>query len=188
MKYAILLAGALIGMGSALPVEGYNGLLLVAPYEPPIMTTLLNDKSARLFASIMQASGLDREDLGDNEVMFLVPRDATCSYAERAYLGSLNAKDAAKSYVLGHAFQGQLAIYKEDMRLLSVNYYPRLGSMEGRVAIDETHPFDMPLLNGSSVLVSVKDAALHIGASSIAVDSFSKSSDGVVYLDKCAML
>lgn len=162
--------------------------LFIDPYEPPFMTIVLSDENSKLFASVIRASQVSRVDLGDDEITFLVPRDATCSSAERAYLEGLKSRDAARAYVLSHSFRGQLAIYRENERLKRVTYFPRTGSEDGRVVIDVTHPFEMTLLNGEPATVFVNETGLHVGFSNTVVDNFSQGGSGIVYLDHCARL
>lgn len=196
-----------LGIGIGSPVEAQNALpaLAIAPYEPPIMSVLLGSKNGQLFANILRTSELTREDLGENEVTFLVPRDATCSATERARLESLTSKDAARSYVLSHVIEGSLAVMRDDAhdssRALFISYWPHGQNMggtatistngrltidtSGLVRIDEAHPFDVPLLSGGSVLLSVESGAIHVGSRSAVLDNFSGGRK--VDLDECAV-
>jgi hypothetical protein len=164
-----------------------------APFTPPIFTTLSQNDNAKLFFAILQASGLSREDFGRGDVVFFVPRDTTCTSAEVAYLRGLTEKGPARAYVLSHAFKGELGIFPDNRvgYIRRASYLPNKGTMDSRfgiVGIDEAHPFSLPLLNGTSVLVSIKDGTLRIGARSRVLTKENGASDGdKMELDQCAV-
>jgi hypothetical protein len=193
MKSRLSLAAVLIaaGMGSAAKGQDAVPPPYVAPLEPSTMNVILNDKSANAFAGILRASGLTEGDLRDKEFTFLVPRDSTCSGTELAHLQKLTGKDDAKAYVLGHVFKGSLSVVRDDAhdhtRALSVNYFSGEQNIEGhgRVQINEAHPFEVPLLNGGTVLLSLNHGVIHFGTRSVVLDNFSGGRK--VDLDHCAV-
>jgi hypothetical protein len=187
------LAAALIAAGMGAAAKGQDVLPppSVAPLEPSTMNVVLNDKAARAFAGILRASGITEGDLRYNELTFLAPRDSTCSGPELAHLEELTGKDNAKAYVLGHVFKGSLSVIRDDAhdytRVLSVNYFSGEQNIEGhgRVQIDEAHPFDVLLLNGETVLLSLHHGVIHFGAKSSVLNNFSGGRK--VDLDHCAV-
>jgi len=187
---AMLYAGTVMGSTSqdSLPASSK------APLGTPILAALMDNNRAQQFASIVQAGGLTREDFGKTEVSFLVPLDATCTDDERARLKLMATKGAARNYIFSHAFRGQLNIlpnaHGENAKL--AYYFPDAGTLEpmrGRVTIDETHPFNLPLFDGGAVLVSLSDGKLHFGARSVLVYKENGAEDGDAFeLDCCAVL
>lgn len=191
MKSAAVLTGSLIGLMTGISVCAQEATVIppsfYAPEPPLIMAVLRNSESAKFFAQVLQAAGLGRTDVGASYVSFLVPRDSTCSDGDRAYLEVAKNQGIAARYIYDHAFLGQLAIYTENQRLVSVNYFPRMASMEGKVTIDEGHPFSMPLLSGRSVLISIAGGVIHVGSKSRVLDNMNTGDGGKLELDECAM-
>jgi hypothetical protein len=163
-----------------------------APQNTPVLNALMDNSRAQLFAKVVRMSEVTKKDLGIGNVVFLVPRDDTCTGSQRAYLESLVSNGPARAYVLDHVFKGDLTILPDanvgQARL--AYYYPAAGTKEpllGRVAIDEHHPFSVPLLNGRSVLISINHGVVHVGARSAVLHSNNGAGDGdELELDQCA--
>ncbi|WP_125903047.1 hypothetical protein [Luteibacter rhizovicinus] len=191
MKSIVLLAGTFFGLlvvsgmrsqaSSVQPPSPYS------PETPPILTVLSRSKTSTLFADILRLSTIRRTDIEAGYVSFLVPRDSTCSGADRAYLNGLLNRASSSRYIYDHAFEGQLAIYRENEQLVSVNYFPRGGDLDGRVSIDEGHPFDMKLLSGKSVLISVRDGVIYVGEKSVVLSNLNEGDGGEIDVDECAV-
>jgi hypothetical protein len=184
-------------MGMAMNGAAQEGIAPMAssfaPRNTPILNALRTNTNAQLFAGIVRTSELSLKNLGANDVSFLVARDATCTVAERAQLLSLKTRDAARAYLMDHAFKGQLTILPggDDERALSAYYFPDAGTMEvlrGRVSIDEEHPFNMPLLSGKFVLISLSNGVVKVGARSTLLHNNNGAKGGDAFeLDHCAV-
>jgi hypothetical protein len=192
---ALMLTAALAGIGMPTNVPAQAGFRTPpAPMSPPIMDKLMANKDAKLFAKLLRVSGLTRTDFDSGYVTFFVPRDATCTASDRTYLEGLANKDAARAYVLNHAFEGSLTIGRDDSdrydRVGRVHYFAQEQNIEGwgRVDIDEFHPFNVPLLSGKSVLLSLKNGTVYVGPrSTVLFDDIDPiAGGGVIDLDQCA--
>lgn len=191
------LAVALISLGIAIEGSAQEAIVPMpsssTPLNTPIFSALDRNTNAQLFADIIRTSELSQKDLGVNNVSFLVPRDTTCTAAERAQLQGLKSGGAARAYVMDHAFKGQLTILPggDDERALRAYYFPDAGTMEvlrGRVSIDEAHPFNMPLLSGRFVLISLSNGVVHVGGRSTLLHNNNGAEGGDAFeLDQCAV-
>jgi hypothetical protein len=192
MKSKLSVTGLLLAIGTGASANGQVATPppYVAPLEPSTMSVVLNDKGAQGFAGVLRASALTPNDLPEKETTYLVPRDSSCSGGELAHVKSLTSKNAAKAYVLGHVFKGSLSVIRDDVHnhahVLSVSYFSEEQNIQGRgrVQIDETHPFAIRLLDGSTALLSIRQGAIYIGATSAVLDNFSGGRK--VDLDHCA--
>ena len=191
VKSKVWFVGLFLGLsvvsGVFAQVSSVHSPLRYSPETPPILTVLSNSKKSTLFADVLRISTIRRSNINVAYVSFLVPRDSTCSAADRAYLEGLLSRTSSSRYIYDHAFRGQLAIYKENERLVSVNYFPDGGDLDGRVTIDEGHPFDMELLSGKSVLITVRDGVIHVGARSVVLANLNEGDGGALDVDECAV-
>jgi len=156
------------------------------PVAPALFDLLSKNPRTQLFGDILRKSNLHRDDLDEGYLTFIVPRDGTCAGGGRSTLEGIGSTEVARSYVLEHAFRGQLAIYREDRKLVSVNYFPDASDMRGRVTIDEGHPYSLPLLSGHSILVSVRGQEIQMGSKATVVQNYGAKGGAVIELDQCA--
>jgi len=164
-----------------------------SPVNTPILSALNMNASALLFAGVVRTSELVSEDINGNYVSFLVARDSTCTPVERDQLQGLRTRDAARSYVMDHAFKGQLTILRDGgERPTRVYYFPGAGTMDvlrGRVSIDEAHPLNIQLLSGRSVLISLTNGVVQVGDQATLLRNNNGAEGGDAFeLDHCAVL
>jgi hypothetical protein len=167
--------------------------LAVEPLGTDILTSVSENKRAQVFAGLVRVSELGRGDFGSAYTSFLVPRDSDCTAIEISRLEGLKTKNDARTYVLDHAFKGQLNVMAKsgDVPGLTAYYFPGAGTMDvlgGRVTIDEAHPFSLPLLSGRSVLISISKNVVRLGARSNVLDKNDGAKNGDEFeLDECAV-
>jgi hypothetical protein len=194
--FAAVLLGSAVAIGLAAQLCAQEGRSAPMPDSTPIMPVVMDNPNARIFADVVRISELAHKDLDldGTEVTFLAPQDATCSDEEKAYLYGLTSKDAARAYVLNHAFKGQITVLPDDdgRRGARAYYFPEAGgreSLRGRVSIEENHPFEMPLLGGKTVVISIHGGLVHFGARSALLHISNGASNGdEMELDGCAVL
>jgi hypothetical protein len=187
MTFCVITALFTCGVGAGAKSQTIPAPSAPTPIAPALFDVLGENPRAQLFSSVLGASGLSRADIHETYLTIVVPRDDMCSGRERISLESLKDSKAAKAYVLDHAFAGQLAIYREGGKLISVNYFPDANDMRGKVAINESHPFNMPLLSGKSVLISVRGQEILMGQKAALVEDYGAQGGAVVELDHCAI-
>jgi hypothetical protein len=198
MKDSVWLVGSLLGFGALIGSAAHESnvppRLTREPISTPVMSSVMDNAKAQLFAGIVRASELNRQDLGIKDVTFLAARDATCTLNERALLQALTTnREAARAYVLDHAFEGQLNVLpgSEDGQPPRAYYFPDAGTLDvlsGRVTIDSAHPFNMPLLSGNSVPLTLSDGILQVGSRATLLHNNNGAHGGNEFeLDHCAM-
>ena len=167
--------------------------LAVEPLGTHILTLVADNQKAQLFAGLVRSSELDWKDFDSANMSFFAPRDTDCTVAEVTRLNELKSKDDTRSYVLDHAFKGQLNIVhgSDDRPELTAYYFPAAGTMDvlrSRVTIDESHPFSLPLLSGRTVLVSISKDVVRVGSRSKILHKNDGAQNGDEFeLDECAV-
>lgn len=176
-------SAALIGNAQAQSIPNSTA---PAPVLPTIFKELQTEKISSIFKSQVELSGITRENLRGDYVTLLVPEEGNCNAGGDAGVKGSDV-ESAKAYILRHAFKGQLAVYRVDGHLVSVNYFPEVNSVNSRIRIDENHPFAIPLLDGNSVLVSVRKNAVLFGSNAVMASDLGGLDGAIIAVDHCAV-
>jgi hypothetical protein len=198
MKSSARLAAALFSVGTATGGAAQElpsrHVVLTNPGIQPVMTVLMGKRGAQLFAEILRTSELTRDDFAGSFVTFLLPRDKTCTDAQRALLRRLTTKESARAYVLSHAFEGSITTGQNEasdtQREVWVSFWSGEQNIEGRgrVDIDDAHPLSVHLVSGKSVLVTLNGGVIGMGADAKVRYNGSNGMDGGwMELDHCAV-
>lgn len=175
------------GFGNLADAQARPDSYAPAPAPPGIFSQLQAGGVSNAFNRQVRLSGLMREDMDGGYITLLVPEDKGCLSGRDDLKEEDTRAESARRYVFRHAFRGQLAIYRVDGRLVSVNYFPDVNSLDGRIQIDEAHPLAIPLLDGSTVLASVRKDAVVFGGNASMTGDMGGLDGMIVKLDHCAI-